>query len=253
MNRDSARQIANIVAYVAVVAVNAAANILRFNGQTTGGVSDRFPTLVTPAGYAFIIWGIIYVFLAGFIVYQGLPSQARNPRLQRIGWLFILSSAANIAWIFLWHYNVFAATLVAMFTLLGSLISIYLLLDIGLARASFVEQWVVNAPFSIYLAWITVAAIVNVAVVLTVFGWGGFGLSQEFWAVALITIATGIAAAVAWTRVDLAYVAVIIWSFTAIAARQAAVQSVVLASWAGSAAVAIVLAIAAIRRRSVSA
>ncbi len=82
MNRDSARQIANIVAYVAVVAVNAAANIVPINGQTTGGVSDRFPTLVTPAGFAFIIWGIIYLFLAGFVVYQALPAQARNPRLR---------------------------------------------------------------------------------------------------------------------------------------------------------------------------
>lgn len=253
MDRDLARVIANIIVYVAVVAVNAAANIVRFNGQTTGGVSDRFPTLVTPAGYAFIIWGIIYIFLAGFIVYQALPAQRRNPRLQRIGWLFVLSSAANIAWIFLWHYNIFAATLVAMFTLLGSLIAIYLLLNIGLERSPFIEQWLVNAPFSIYLAWITVASIVNVAVVLTVFGWDGFGLAPEVWAVALITIATGIAAAVAWIRVDLAYVAVILWSFTGIAARQVGVQPVVWAAWAGSAAVLIIFIIAAVRRRWVSA
>lgn len=253
MNRDRVRVIANIVAYVAVVAVNAAANIVPINGQTTGQVSDSFPTLVTPAGYVFIIWGIIYIFLAGFIVYQALPSQLRNPRLRRIGWLFVLSSVANIAWIFLWHYNIFVLTLVAMFTLLGSLIAIYLLLDIGLARVPSIEQWLVNAPFSIYLAWITVASITNVAVVLTVLGWNGFGLANEFWAVALITIATGIAAAVAWIRVDLAYVAVIVWAFTGIAVRQAGAQPVALAAWAGSAATVAVLILAAIRKRRVSA
>ncbi|HOG47584.1 MAG TPA: tryptophan-rich sensory protein [Anaerolineae bacterium] len=253
MDRDLARVVANIIAYVAVVAVNAAASIVRFNGQTTADVSNRFPTLVTPAGYAFIIWGIIYIFLAGFIVYQALPAQRRNPRLQRIGWLFVLSSAANIAWIFLWSYNIFAATLVAIFILLGSLISIYLLFDIGLVRLPFIEQWLINAPFSIYLAWITVASIANVAVALTAFGWNGFGLAPVVWAVALVTIATGIAAAVAWTRVDLAYVAVIVWSLTAIAVRQAGVREVVLAAWAGSAAVVVVLIIAAVRRGWVSA
>jgi len=253
MDRDLARVVANIVAYLAVVAVNAAANIVPLNGQTTGQVSERFSTLVTPAGYVFLIWGVIYLFLAGFIVYQALPAQRRNPRLRRIGWLFVASSAANIAWVFLWHYNIFAATLVAMFTLLGTLIAIYLLLDIGLARVPFIEEWLVNAPFSIYLAWITVASIANVAVVLTVFGWDGFGLAPEVWAVALITVATGIAAAVAWTRVDLAYVAVILWSFTGIAARQAGVQPVVLAAWAGAGAVLIVFVIAAVRRRWVSA
>jgi len=253
MDRDLARVIANIVAYVAVVVVNAAANIVRFNGQTTAEVSDRFPTLVTPAGYVFIIWGIIYIFLGGFIVYQALPSQRRNPRLQSIGWLFVLSSVANIAWIFLWQYNIFAATLVAMFTLVGALIAIYLQLRIGLVRAPFIEQWLVNAPFSIYLGWITVAAIANVAVVLTFYRWNGFGLSPVAWAVALITIATGIASAVAWIRADLAFTAVIIWSFVGIAARQAGVQPVVLAAWAGSAAVATVLAISARSRGWVSA
>lgn len=126
-------------------------------------------------------------------------------------------------------------------------------MDRDLARVPFIEEWLVNAPFSIYLAWITVASIANVAVVLTVFGWDGFGLAPEVWAVALITIATGIAAAVAWTRVDLAYVAVILWSFTGIAVRQAGVQPVVLAAWAGAGAVLAVFVIAAVRSRRVSA
>ncbi len=253
MNRDTARQWANVVAYIAVVAVNALANILPIGGQTTAEVSNRFPTFVTPAGYVFIIWGIIYIFLGGFIVYQALPSQRYNPRLQRIGWLFVLSSAANIAWIFLWQYNIFSLTLIAMFTLLGSLISIYLLLDIGLMRVPVIEELLVNAPFSIYLGWITVASIANVAVVLTVAGFSGFGLAPQTWAIALLVIATGIASAVAWTRVDLAYSAVIWWSFVGISAAQQRAPGVALAAEAGAAAVAVVLLIAAVRRRRVSA
>ena len=84
-----------------------------------------------PAGYVFSIWGLIYLGLIAFAVYQALPSQRENPRLRSIGGLFALASVANITWIFLWHYEVFPATLVVMLVLLASLIGIYLRLGIG--------------------------------------------------------------------------------------------------------------------------
>ena len=107
MNRDSLRQIAIILGVVATIVVNGLANALPLNGQLTGEVSDRYLVYFVPAGYVFAIWGLIYLGLAAFAIYQALPAQRANPRLRSIGALFVLASAANIAWIFLWHYEVF--------------------------------------------------------------------------------------------------------------------------------------------------
>ena len=75
MNRDSVRQWINVLSLIAMVVVNALANILPLNGLNTGEISDRFEIYFVPAGYVFSIWGLIYLALAGFAVYQALPAQ----------------------------------------------------------------------------------------------------------------------------------------------------------------------------------
>ena len=102
-------------------------------GQTTGEISDRFEVFFVPASYVFSIWGLIYAGLIAYAIYQLLPAQAQDPHLRSIGTLFILSSLANMAWKFLWHYERFSLTVVAMTILLLCLIAIYLRLDIGRA------------------------------------------------------------------------------------------------------------------------
>ena len=96
------RQVLVVVATVAVIVVNALANILPINGVTTGEVSESFAVYFVPAAYVFAIWGVIYLFLVGYTIYQALPAQRDDPRQQRIGYFYILSAIANIAWIFLW-------------------------------------------------------------------------------------------------------------------------------------------------------
>ena len=114
MNRGITRQIFTIIGVIATIIVNALANILPINGQETGAISDRFAIFFVPAGYVFSIWGLIYLGLIGYAIYQALPAQRGNPRLRSIGGIFVLASLANIAWIFLWHYNLFAITLPVM-------------------------------------------------------------------------------------------------------------------------------------------
>ncbi|MGM0375117.1 MAG: tryptophan-rich sensory protein, partial [Chloroflexota bacterium] len=111
---------------VATLITNMLANALPINGLNTGEISDRFEVFFVPAGYVFSIWGLIYIGLAAFAVYQVLPSTSENKRLDRISLLFLISSAANIAWIFFWHYLLFGWSLLAMLVLLLSLIMIYL-------------------------------------------------------------------------------------------------------------------------------
>jgi hypothetical protein len=223
---DTVRQVVNVLVLVGTLAVNYLANALPFNGQTTAQVSDKFPVFFVPAGYVFAIWGVIYLGLLAFTIYQALPSQRANPMLRRVGYLFAAASVVNAVWLFMWHYEQFALTLVFMLALLALLVTIYLRLDIGRARVSTLERWLVHIPFSIYLGWITVATIANVTDALYLTGWDGWGISGEVWAVIMLVAATVIASIVAFTRRDLAYAAVLVWAFVGIAFKQADVALV---------------------------
>jgi hypothetical protein len=218
---DVLRQVVNVVAFVVTLVVNGLANALPLNGQTTAMISDSFPVRFVPAGYVFAIWGVIYLALTAFVVYQALPGQRANPLLRRVGWLFALSCALNSAWIFLWHWELFPLTLLVMAGLLVTLIAIYLRLDIGRAAVTLRDRLLVHLPFSIYLGWITVATIANATDLLYWLGWNGAPLAPEVWAALLLLVATGITLAVLWTRRDVAYAAVIVWAFVGILVKQA--------------------------------
>ena len=252
MNRDVVRQITNIVAVIATIIVNVLSNALPFNDLTTGEISDRFQVVFVPAGYVFSIWGVIYLGMIAFAVYQALPAQRENPRLRRVGYLFALSGLANMAWLFLWHYEQFTWTLVAMFTLLALLILIYLRLEIGQNRVPAAETLMIRVPISIYLGWITVATIANVTQVLYYWGWSGWGISGEVWAVILLAVATALSAAMIFTRDDIAYLLVITWSVIGVAVKQAGSPLVATAAWIAAGAIVLLLVAGTLARRRTS-
>lgn len=229
--KDIVRQVVNVVAVIGTLVVNGLANALPLNGLTTGEISDRFEVYFVPAGYVFSIWGLIYLALIGFAIYQALPAQRENPRLQSVGYLFAFSCAANVAWLFLWHYEQFLWSVMAMVALLLSLILIYLRLGIGRIEVSTAERWLVQVPFSVYLGWVTVATIANVTSVLDYVSWGGWGIAPQIWAVIMLVVGTGIATAVGLTRGDVAYMLVIVWAFVGIAVKHAATPTVAIAAW----------------------
>jgi len=231
MNRDILRQLIVVMAVIATLVVNGLANALPLNGLTTGEISDRFQVYFVPAGYVFSIWGLIYVGLILYAIYQALPAQRENPRLRATGYLFALSCLANIAWLFLWHYELFLLTLVAMIALLLLLIAIYLRLGIGQVTVSTGERWLVQLPFSIYLGWISVATIANVTSVLDYLNWSGWGLSPEIWTVIMLLVGVGLAFGMAFSRGDLAYGLVIIWAYAGIAVKHSGTPFVATAAW----------------------
>jgi benzodiazapine receptor len=235
MNKDTLRQISIVVAVIATIVVNGLANALPINGRQTGAISDMFPVYFTPAGYVFSIWGLIYLALIAYAIYQALPAQRANPRLRSIGTLFLIASVANIAWIFLWQYLQFAATIEAMLVLLLTLIGIYLRLDAGRSNPSRAERWFVNLPFSIYLGWITVATIANATVLLSYLNWDGFGISAQAWLVIMLAVALAVAALMALLRRDVAYLLVLAWAFAGIAIKHSATPAVTLAAWIATA------------------
>lgn len=242
MKKDRIRQIVNVLAVLFTIAINGLANALPLNGVTTGEISDRFDVYFVPAGYVFSIWGLIYIALIAFAVYQALPAQRENPRLKRIGYLFAASCLANITWLFLWHYEQFPLTLVAMLALLGLLIAIYLRIGSGGQEdVSTAERWMLHIPFSIYLGWITVATVANVTSLLDYLQWGGWGISEEVWMIIMLVVAGGIASAVTLIRRDVAYMLVILWAFVGIAVKHAAVSVVAAATWVVTVLLALVL------------
>jgi benzodiazapine receptor len=220
----------NVLAFAVTVIVNGLASSLALNGRTTAEVSDQYFTLVTPAGYVFSIWGVIYALLLAFVVFQALPSQREKPFLGRISVLFILSSVFNVVWLFLWHYDQIVLSVVLMFALLATLIAVYLRLGIGKTKVAVKERVFVHLPFSVYLGWITVASIANVASALVAVGWDGFGLASDVWAVLVIGVALLITLGVIVTRRDVAYSLVLVWALVGIAVNQSAYQNIVLAA-----------------------
>jgi len=223
---------ANLLAALITIAFNALANALPLNGKTTGEISDSLPVLFVPAGYVFSIWAAIYIGWLVFAAYQFLPAGRGNARLQRLGALFVLSCAANIGWLILWHYERFIYTVPVMLSLLACLVAIYLRLEIGRARAKGLERWAVDVPFSLYLGWISVATIANISAVLRYLNWSGWGLSAEAWAVIMIVATGALGLAVLATRRDIAYALVLIWAAAGIAVKQTTASTVMAAAWA---------------------
>lgn len=237
-------RILNLVTLLATITVNALANILPINNLQTGAVSDSFAALFTPAGYVFAIWGVIYLTLTVFAVYQVLPSQKDNARLDRIGIWFILANLFNGGWIFAWHYLQFPLSTLLMLGLLVSLLVIYLRLGIGTGKTSFIERWLVDMPFSIYLGWISVATIANVSVVLLDLNWDGFGLSETIWTVIVLIVGVILGLLMTLKRSEVFYTLVLIWAFICITQNGSGDNVVATTAWVGSAILVIFLVIA---------
>ena len=179
--KDILRQIVVIISVLVTLVINSLAKTLPLNGQNTGQIPDRFNVYFVPAGTVFSIWELIYIGLIAYAIYQALPSQRENPRLRATGLWIALGGLANSAWIFLWHYNQFSLTLVAMLVLLATLILTYLHLGIGQTTVTLGEKWAVLQPLSIYLGWITVATVANISDVLDFLKWDRFGIVSGIW------------------------------------------------------------------------
>lgn len=213
-------QIANIISFITMVFVNYLSNTGAINGTTIGEVSDSMKNLFTPAGYAFSIWGFIYLLLLGFIIYQGrsLFTKVRDDEfILKTGWWFVLSCFANIIWIIFWLYGYIEFSIIAIFVLLFALLKIVMknrmeMWDAPISVIAFL-WW----PFVFYSGWITVASITNVSAYLTYSEWNAWGYSENSWAITLIIIAGIINMVVTWRRNMREFALVGSWALVAIA------------------------------------
>jgi hypothetical protein len=236
MSKDKARQFANLLSMLLALTVNILASALPLNGQNTGEISDRFQVYFVPAGYVFSIWAVIYLGWIAFMIFQFQPSQTENPRLRRLGYLLAISNIANAAWLFCWHYNKFGLSVLVMLPLLGLLIASYLRLNVNRSSITRIEYWSVDVLFSVYLGWITVATVANIADWLYLVEWNGFGIAAQIWAVIMLAVASLPGLGMALTRQDIGYLSVLVWAFIGIAVKQTSAPTVVLSAWLAAAA-----------------
>jgi len=250
-------RIFNLVAFVIMVTVNALANALPLNNMSTGAISDAYPNIFAPAPLTFSIWGLIYLLLGLFILFQlGVfngKSGADYKTIKRIGGWFIISSLLNAAWIFSWHYLMIPVSMVLMVGILISLIITYH--TITSEPLTKKERYLVKLPFSIYFGWITVATIANATTLLVSFGWNGFGISEVVWM--FVALAAGVAIGVTTMikKKDVAYGLVILWAYIGILNKHLSVSGfggqyveVIVATSVAIAIIVVGIIMAAIRR-----
>jgi hypothetical protein len=250
MKKITTYQIITILVTTLTITVNILANALPLNGQGTGEISDRFAIYFVPAGYVFSIWGLIYLGLIAFTIYQALPAQKDNELLKKISPAYWIGNLANAVWIFLWHYEFFSLTLVAMLTLLASLLYIYIQISKAGPNLDRNQKWFVKLPVSIYLGWISVATIANVSQVLFFYKWGGWGISAMVWAVIMLAIATVLGLLMQWRENNIAYVLVLVWAFIGIVNSQAGTALVTNAAWLASVLLILAMIVVSLFKRS---
>lgn len=231
---DRLKQFLVIAATAGVIFFNWLAASGYVNDVTPEMISDKYPTFITPAGYAFMIWSLIYFGMAVFSIYQlnifgALPKTGE--RFRGVRSLYILSCALNCAWIYFWHNDQILICLFVILALLAALLLINVKIqNAGTGARTNAEFWLVKAPFGIYFGWVTVAAMVNFVIVLKY-------LKVEMSDTAAIVISCIIILLAAFfgvmVRIKLGnylYPLAIAWAVTAIAVKQSGHVLIVVAA-----------------------
>lgn len=240
------------VSVLAMIVMNALANALPFFGRGTGEVSAFYPTLVTPAGYVFAIWGLIYIALLAYSVAQFLQPLAADTLPEALAWPLIVSNVANVVWLLLWQsLNIFW-TVPVMLVLLASLVVAYRISRRDRPGSpSAMERWAVRAPLGLYLGWISVATIANISAALYAAHWGEWGMPAAWWGVIVLAVGAALAFLGLVRESDGVFAGVFAWAFAGIAvATSSSLVRMVAGALAMAIVAGIVVSVIARRRRT---
>jgi hypothetical protein len=215
-----------MLAVAATIIFNVLAAQGYINGVTPSDISDRYPTALTPAGYAFSIWSMIYLGLAAFSIYQLLP--ANRERFGGLRTLIIASCLLNCTWIYCWHHDLVG---LCVFIILGLAVVLLVIVSMLRVAASTVETVLFKGTFGIYAGWVTVAAIVNFFVYLR--SAGSAQADSLPLAIAAVAVAVSAAVFVTWRFTNHFYPLAVAWALTAIAISQSGKTALVVACAGG--------------------
>ena len=246
MKNDKTRQVLTLLFILGMIAMTIIAQVSDLGGKPIDESSNDSYTLLNPAPYAFSIWGLIYLALLGFGIYQALPSQRENPRFRNASSWVIINAIANMMWYPAAYWqtwnNVIANLLILI--MLFSLVGINRALQNRQTTVPAAENWLARMPFAIYFGWITVATPVSIASFLVYNGWNGGGVPADIWAVTILIASLVIACIAFWRVTNFAYLIVIAWGFIAIAIAQQSISATVYWASLVGAVIAIVVGIA---------
>ncbi|MDR5658935.1 hypothetical protein RH915_05490 [Serpentinicella sp. ANB-PHB4] len=213
------RRWVNLVTFILLIITNILANYLKLNNQTTGEVADKFPTYFVPASFTFLIWGLIYLLLLSFTIYQFKRRNKRNPYIVAVGYWFSLSNILSSLWLVLWHYEVIVYAFFTMIALTITLVKIYYNIITCRYRAKLTDNILVKVPFTMYLSWISFATIANLDILLYSLDWNQWGLSKEAWFIVLLGLVTMLISFLLLFRKDMIFWLVFAWGFWGIRSR----------------------------------
>lgn len=188
--KNTALVILNTITFILVLIVNYTSNSEIFASATVADVAHKYDTLFAPADYAFIIWSVIFLLCACFVIYQWMliKNDAKN-YIQRSGLWFAISNISNALWVYCWVHEWLGLTVILILILLLSLIILVIKLRLELddepVRTIFFVWW----PIAIYIGWIMVATIACIASWLVSINWNGFNMAPDAWCMIMIIIA----------------------------------------------------------------
>jgi hypothetical protein len=225
---DRLKPILVIAATIGVIVFNYLAATGILGGIDPGAISDKYPTRITPASYAFAIWSLIYSGLVAFSIYQALPKNLAQFRSIRT--VYILSCAANCAWLYFWHAEAILISLLVIFVLLGSLAFINVRLR---ETEKHGEYWLAKAPFGIYFGWVTAATILNATIALVYLNVRVSDSATNLIGAGLLLIAAALGVIIRFRLTNYFYPLAIAWALTAIAVKQSGQTLIVAAAAVG--------------------
>lgn len=212
----------NTLTLLATLLVNYLYGSGTMDAPSVGAVSDRYPTLITPAGYAFSIWGLIYIMLIAFTAYQWYSWSKKRPEesVRPAGIWFSLANIFNGLWIFAWVNEALALSVIIILLLLFSLLQLVIRLRLEVWDAPLRIILFVWWPVCIYTGWVVVATVTNISVYLASLGWEGAPLSANLWAILVIAVAMAVYLFLTYARNMREAALVGVWGLSAIAYKQ---------------------------------
>tara|TARA_B100001250_G_scaffold405413_1_gene422864 strand:+ start:315 stop:1067 length:753 start_codon:yes stop_codon:yes gene_type:complete len=182
--------IINTIVLIVTLFVNYWSNTGAINGQTIALISQKNENLFTPAGYAFAIWGFIYLALIAIVVYQWVLAVKENSEpLKQIGYYLALANILNAAWVLIWLYEYLLFSVGVMISILITLTVLSNQLSKWSTSTS--NFWLVKFPIYLYQGWIIVALVANVSAFLTSVGFE-MVFSESVWAIFLLCVACAV-------------------------------------------------------------
>ncbi|PZX60184.1 hypothetical protein LV84_00454 [Algoriphagus ratkowskyi] len=183
--------ILNMIVLAFIIFWNYWVNVDGINGNTVSSLSSEYENLFTPAGYAFSIWGLIYLALFAQAIF--FISRAFNPVkdsdfLSQIGPYLIMANIGNGLWLYMWLMEYTGLSVIVMLGILCSLVIVILNTNMERWDAPRTIIFWLWWPIAIYIGWIAVATIANISANLAKTGWTG-GASEISWTVVMIIVA----------------------------------------------------------------